>query len=222
MPVASSNSLRRVVADDFEHILGEGRDQEHEASIALLSPVYYGTANVRSESYFLIKNERTYALLRATQHILESWQEASVRDDVPDEFRDQLGLAKCDAGVGSSTTGDGVFEAVRHVAMLMVRAYDRRESWGQASAGFPVERVKEALLTTDLGSLWGHSIGVLYWIVLVMHCATFRTSEYLFYHGLLSRIFFELTYRYSDWRGAVEPLIRLRFIEDLTSCRIQR
>lgn len=75
-----------------------------------------------------------------------------------------------------------------------------------------LEQIQDALKRTDLRSLWGDQLGLLYWVLLVFHCAAFDTPYYLFAHAIQVRIHFEVTYAHTDWHGALKPMIALKDI----------
>jgi hypothetical protein len=169
------------------------------ASHDLLSPIY----NEAKLPFPGVKSERLRTLLEVTQFTFDFWitsvrasmcelTYASARESCK-SFRQRID------DIVYSPGRDGIYESCCWTASLMVRSVENCESWLEsAQRDKTLHSCRDALSRTNLGDLWGTQIGLLYWVVLVMHCASFQTPSYPFYHGLCSRLIFELTYRYDD------------------------
>lgn len=213
MPVSGLASSSYGSLQSMQKMFGTSSiDPSHD----LLSPIY----NESKIPFPGVKNRRLRSLLQLTQCVLDDWTtpySISKSDLTLPEIRQSLHQRLENMPSSPTQTGevyqDGVYEACRLTAVLMIRSLEGHESWFEAAKkGAFLRSCREALSRTNLGDLWGSQIGLLYWIVLVMHTASFRTPHYPFYHGIFSRITFELTYRYDDWYGSVKPLTNLRRI----------
>lgn len=100
--------------------------------------------------------------------------------------------------------------------MLALLSSEKIEDWrSQVQEMSNVAQVREHLQKTDLAGLWGPNIGILYWIVLVMYCASFQSVDQVFYHATLYRMWYQMAFELNDWRGAIQPMLVLR---DFTRC----
>lgn len=210
MPATGLATTSHVNFDEMQTLFGNSCPT---ASHDLLSPIY----NEAKQPFPGVKSERLRTLLEVTQCTFDFWitsvsaskcdlTYASARESCK-TFRQRI------EDIAYSLGRDGIYESCHWTASLMVRSVENCESWREsAQRDTTLHSCRHALSRTNLGDLWGTQIGLLYWVVLVMHCASFQTPSYPFYHSIFSRLIFELTYRYDDWYGAVRPLTNLQSI----------
>jgi hypothetical protein len=115
--------------------------------------------------------------------------------------------------VSRHTSTDNVYKACRLTAEVSILAFTESGTWLEAAKGTLIPTsVQDALSKTNLGDLWGEQIDLLYWILLIMQCASWGTPNYVFFHRVLPRIFYELTYDLDDWHGGIVPMIELHCV----------
>lgn len=120
----------------------------------------------------------------------------------------------------SSLAPPDILRLCRMTANIMARTCHLGVAMRLAVEGTAlVKNIKSGLQRSDLGQLWGPNIGVLYWIVLVTHCASFGREHYLFFHTTLMRLWFQMTCQKDDWRGALKPMLVLRDFARMAEAR---
>jgi hypothetical protein len=214
MPAPGLATLSHVNLDQMQQMFGTSSTEQ--SSHDLLSPIY----NEARLPFPCVESHRLQKLLQLTQSVLDHWmtygslsQGSLASRERCKNFHQLVKNMPSSPVQAGEVYQDGVYESCRLTAVLMIKSLELTTSWLETAKQDKVLRsCREALSRTDLGDLWGPHIGLLYWIVLVMHCGSFRTPLYTFYHGILSRITFELTYRYDDWYGSVKPLANLQRI----------
>ncbi len=223
-PIDSATALK-----EYRYVFEDMWQSRTHPAPELFSPVYDGREDPSEDPlpYVHVHAEHLRLLLQMMQSVVNAWLRQT---RVPLDVDVDAGESDTDTVVlnslcprilhmpsakvpGLPCTGDYVYEACRIVAVLMVQSAERNQLWrvlaqeGSGSETVTLLRaLRYALEKTDLGSLWGKNIGLLYWVGLVFHCAAFGSTEYPFAHALHVRVCFELTYSYHDWHGALKPV----------------
>ena len=217
IPIAGLGT-REVRLGDFESVFETRPKGRQLYDVRLASPLYRSEGQTSEQDFASIDDKDTEDFLRSLRSTLVSWSDPG--DDLPESHsRTQDRNANVhDAFIAltqkrSVTSRSNIYQVCHYTALIMIEAKMQHKTWAEvAEQNTYVADIKHALSLTNLKDLWGESIGVLYWVSLVLYSASFGGPQCLFYHGLLGRIFFELTYQYSDWRGAVQPMLTLRGI----------
>ena len=214
IPIAGFFSYPAVDLSTYEHIFGVWSPEN--ICPQLLSPVHDEQPRRFPRPYPCIRDDRLRILVIQTRNLYVLWQqdhnetEDSDPNDLPDRSQLYKDLKSTTASRGAST--DYIYESCRLTAELSILAFQKSSTWLAAAQGTSiVRRTRDAILKTDLGSLWGDHVGLLYWIVLIMQCASWGTSDYVFFHSIISRFYFELCYSLGDdWHGGIVPMVTLR------------
>jgi hypothetical protein len=210
MPAPGLATTSHVNFDEMQTLFGNSLP---EANHDLLSPIY----NEAKQPFPSVKSEWLGTLLEVAQCTFDFWI-TSVSDSkceltYASARKSCKNFSQRIEDIAYSLGRDGIYESCHWTASLMVRSVENCESWLESAQRDTIlHSCRDALSRTNLGDLWGTQIGLLYWVVLVMHCASFQTPSYPFYHSIFIRLIFELTYRYDDWYGAVRPLTNLQSI----------
>jgi hypothetical protein len=216
-PPANSATLLK----DMEFIFEDQWKSRTEPDLTLFSPLYDGRVNPLDDPFPYVESNHLHVLLEVMQEIITIWLASGFSEWPPSRNATsvleplQIGvLTMPSAHVPSlPCSGDYVYECCRLISVLMVRSFQARCSWkAMAARNSLLPQLREALHKTDLGGFWGNRLGLLYWVILVFHCAAFGTPDYLLGHAVQTRIHFELTYSRTDWHGAVKPMIALKDI----------
>lgn len=223
MPIAGLAPLGNsdTLLTEVEFIFEDQWKSRTEPDLTLFSPIYDGRTNPLDDPFPHVESNYLHVLLEMMQEIINIWLRPGF----------SLGtLSKIDASMLESLqisvltmpsahvpslpcSSDYVYECCRLISVLMVRSVQVKCSWKtMAGRNSLLPQLREALHRTDLGNLWGNKLGLLYWVILVFHCAAFGTPDYLLGHSVQTRIHFELTYSRTDWHGAVKPMIALKDI----------
>ncbi|KAI1615606.1 hypothetical protein EDD37DRAFT_497953 [Exophiala viscosa] len=220
MPVAGLAPLAdsATALDEYEYVFEDVWQSRTHPDPELYSPVYDGRTDHENDAFPYVQRDHLRLLLQMMQSVINIWlrqitddlrpkDETVVLDSLCSQILDMPSARKPDL----ACSNDFMYEACRLTSVLMVQSVEQFVSWRDAAQGTTlVAEIKAALAKTELDGLWGKNIGLLYWVVLVLHCAAFETREYPFAHALQTRIHFQLTYEYRDWHGAVKPMLVLK------------
>lgn len=221
MPVAGLAPLAdsATTLQEYEYVFEDAWQSRTHPDPELYSPVYDGRIEpaAQEDPFPYVQREHLRLLLQMMQSVISIWLRQTTEGEQEDEtvaldsLCTQILLMPSARRTGLACSKDFMYEVCRLTSVLMIQSVERRLSWRDAAQGTTlVAEIRAALGKTDLDGLWGSNIGLLYWVVLVFHCAAFETSDYPFAHALQTRIHFQLTYEYRDWHGAVKPMLVLK------------
>jgi len=220
MPVAGLAPLAdsATTLKDYEYVFEDVGQMRIRPDPELYSPVYDGRTDSKEDPFPNIQREHLLLLVQMMQSVINIWLRQITDDLRPED--EIIALSALCARIldmpsakkkGLACSNDFMYETCRLTSVLMVQSVEQYVSWRDAAQGTTlVAEIRAALAKTELDGLWGRNIGLLYWVVLVFHCAAFETSDYPFAHALQTRIHFQLTYNYRDWYGAVKPMLVLK------------
>lgn len=214
-----------TVLKDYEHIFEDPwRSRTHPAP-ELYSPVYDGRDDQQDDPFPFVKKEHLRLLLQMMQSVIKIWLQQTKLPSQPqwpdfmvlDSLCQRIVSMPSSKVPGLPCSDDHVYEACRLISLLMVQSVEAGRSWKCMVQGTSMlVDIKEALQRTDLGSLWGDNVGLLYWIMLVYHCAAYGTADYALAHTILTNIQFEITYSYEDWHAALIAMAELKDVMIIT------
>ena len=189
----------------------------------LYSPVYDGRTGPGEPPFPCVKTQRLRRLLQVMQSIVticigreDSGSghvgHVTARDRLCQQILDIPSLERFDP----RQVGGHIYEACRLTSVLLARSLLTGRSWQAiVHESSILLDFMQALRASDPGSLWAKTLGLLYWVTLVFHCAGFGTTKYPYLHALKTRLYFEPAYEYDDWHGAVFPMIALKSLMPL-------
>jgi hypothetical protein len=229
---------------EYEYVFEDMWQSRTHPAPELYSPVYDGRTNTEQDPFPYVQREHLRLLLQMMQSVVELWLRPETGTTTPAQCGLQLpdavvldSLCRRMMGMPSAKranlpcTNDHVYEACRLISVLMIQSVEHRyasrcmgavqrsrsllpDVTSTAATTSILASVYKALEKTNLDQLWDKNIGLLYWVLLVFHCAAYRSpdsySYYPYGHALLARVNFELTYSYRDWHGSLKPLLALR------------
>ena len=220
MPIAglAPPADSRTALKEYEHIFEDTWTSRTRPDAELYSPVYDGRTDPRDDPFPFAKKEHLRLLLQMMQTVVNIWlrqtvtplQQQATEEVVLNSLCQRIKSMPSSNLPKLPTTDHHIYEACRLTSVLMIRSVESGRMWRSVAEGTSLlGDIREALQKTDLDSLWDKQIGLLYWVILVFHCAAFGTPDYPFGHTLETRIHFELTYTYGDWHGALKPMLVL-------------
>lgn len=227
MPVAGLAPLAdsATALKEYEYVFEDMWQSRDGPDTRLYSPVYDGRTDAADDPFPYVQREHLRLLLQMMQSVVKLWlqQVESPLEQQLDESIVLDSLLDRILGMPSSKipnlpcTDDHVYEACRLVSVLMIRSVERGLSLhavvqGTSTGSAMLRDIKEALVHTELEGFWGNQFGLLYWVMLVYHCAAFGSVYHPFAHTLQVRLHFELTYSYVDWHAALKPMLALKDI----------
>jgi hypothetical protein len=219
-PPANSATLLQ----EHEFVFEDQWKTRTEPDPTLFSPVYDGRTNSTEDPFPCVDSEYLHLLLEMMQDIIKIWLRQGFSLDSP-HTDDRSVLQSLHGGIlampsahipSLPCSNDYIYESCRLTSVVMVRSVQTVQNWKKtAEADSLIYQLREALQKTDLANLWGKKLGVLYWVILVFHCAAFGTPHYLLGHSIQTRVHFELTYSRTDWHGALKPMMALKDVMSL-------
>jgi len=219
-PPANSDTLLQ----EHEFVFEDQWKSRTEPDPTLFSPVYDGRTNSTEDPFPCSEDEHLHILLEMMQDAINLWLRQDFSLELP-YMDDEYVLQALHDGIlampsayipGLPCSNDYIYECCRLTSVLMVRSVQTKRTWKTtAKKDSILHQLREALQKTDLSSLWGNKLGLLYWVILVFHCAAFGTPDYLLGHSIQTRVHFELTYSRTDWHGALKPMIVLKDVISL-------
>ncbi|KIW18120.1 hypothetical protein PV08_02408 [Exophiala spinifera] len=217
-----------IALKEYEYVFEDEWQSRTHAQPELFSPVYDGREKPDEDAFPYVHTDHLRHLLQMMQSVIEIWTRQTrtpleVGDKevaVLDLLCPQILSLPSATLPGLACTGDYVYEACRVTSVLMIQSVERSQSWKKVAQGSKLMgELRAALERTELGPTlergvsgghWRKNLGLLYWIVLVFHCAAFGSADYAFAHALQTSLSFELTYNYHDWHGALVPMLMLK------------
>jgi hypothetical protein len=184
MPIAGLAYAAQFRLTDFEHVFGERSDTAPMK--ALISPLYNEKPQLFDQAFPNVTSKDMRNLLQQLQDLVGLWRKGCYRCSLisPASRTRYTRIKRTIEGLPSSmnqSCSDLIYKSCHLTTLLMIRAFENSKSWAEATKGTTLrETIREALSRTELGSLWGDNLGLLYWIVLVMHCSSFGTPEFMF------------------------------------------
>lgn len=214
MPIPGLVSADDVVLLHHESIFGAQSSHPDER---LASPLYCVDPRQHHHGFGTVKDEQTRELLLMLQRCF------SHSVDTRDHLGHHAALRICRtlSTIMNSTdppdhSSTAIYATCYWTTMIMLRLFEQRCDWRSAVHGtMIVPHIKTLLQMTDLGDLWGPNIGVLYWVLLVLYCASFQTTYFSFFNETLSRLYFHIVYQLDDWRGAMRSMLMMRDLSRL-------
>ncbi|KIX99443.1 uncharacterized protein Z520_05019 [Fonsecaea multimorphosa CBS 102226] len=204
---------------EYERIFEDTWHTRNHADPELYSPFYDGRIDPSEDPFPLTRSGHLRLLLQMMQSVVKIWLRRKTRSSQQQLTTDamiSMSLAQRILAMPSSkvpdlpSTSDHVYEACRLVSVLLIRSVESNRHWRSVARGTSIlQDIRDALQKTDLDNLWDKEIGLLYYVVLIFHTATFDTPYYLLSHGLCTRVHFAVTYSYDDWIGAMQPMLTL-------------
>lgn len=221
IPVAGLSPPTESKVNVYELMLETRPPHQRLQDHTLASPFYAVETIDTVYSFQTVKDAETRNLVRRLQQCFSRLQDQSPKYAKP-ELRKMMAqdLAAIIAAY------EHCFDHINSPRMLkacvltahtmLYLLLSRTEDWRlEAQNKVRAAQVRVHLQETDLAGLWGSNIGIMYWIVLVMYCASFQSTDQVFYHATLYRMWFQMAFELNDWRGAIQPMLVLR---DFTRC----
>lgn len=213
MPIPGLVSEEDVALIHHESIFGM---QSSHTDERLASPLYRVETGQHCSGFQSVKDEQTRNLLLELQHCFShSVDLHNDRGDAALKISQTLSKIMNDADPPEHSS-TAIYATCYWTATIILRLFERRCEWRSAVHGTViVPHIKALLQMTDLGDLWGSNIGVLYWVLLVLSCASFQTPYFSFFNETLSRLYFHVVYQLDDWRGAKRSMLMMRDLSRL-------
>lgn len=208
-----------TLLQEYQFVFEDQWKSRTEPDPILFSPVYDGRTDFTEDPFPCVEGEHLHILLEMMQDVIKLWLRQDSSLDAP-HTDDKSVLQSLHGGIlampsahipSLPCSNDHIYESCRLTSVLMVRSVQTARHWrNMAERDSILHQLREALQKTDLANLWGNKLGLLYWVILVFHCAAFGTPHYLLGHSIQTRVHFELTYSRTDWHGALKPMIALK------------
>ncbi|OAL38004.1 hypothetical protein AYO20_02837 [Fonsecaea nubica] len=202
---------------EYEQVFEDRWHSRLQADPELYSPFYDGRIDPSEDPFPLLKRDHLRLLLQMMQSVVKIWLRRSTCSSQHQLIADatiSMSLGQRILAMPSSkvpdlpSADDHVYEACRLTSVLLIRSVESNRHWRSVARGTSIlEEIRDALQKTDLDNLWDKEIGLLYYVVLIFHSATFNTPHYLLGHILQIRVHFALTYSYDDWIGGMQPML---------------
>ncbi|EXJ69871.1 uncharacterized protein A1O5_06944 [Cladophialophora psammophila CBS 110553] len=219
IPGLATPAHPQTLLKEYEHVFEDRWHSRIQADPELYSPLYDGRIDPSEDPFPFLRRDHLRLLVQMMQSVVKIWTRrdpCSAQQQLTADTLISMSLCQRILAMPSSTipdlpcSTDYVYEACRLTSVLLIRSVESNRHWRFVAKGTSIlQDIRDALHKTDLDNLWDKDIGLLYYVVLVFHSATFGTPHYLFGHILQTRIHFAVTYSYDDWIGAIKPMLTL-------------
>lgn len=213
-PVAGEDLLQQ-----YEYVFDDQWRSRKNPEPVLYSPLYDGREGWDADPYPHVKAEYFRLLLEMMRNVVCLWQKraANHQRTLLDE-ENLLEVLSCQILAMPSAdvlnilcSNDYIYEACRLTSVLMIWSVQEEQSWRAMGQKTNITtRIRGILERTVRGELWDRKTGLLYWVTMILACASFGTPDYMFAHCVLLRIQWELIYCHDDWHGALKPMMVLK------------